>query len=583
MTPAKLCILSVALVVGLTAQTPAPSFTREGLVPAQSLMPNDIVTIYGEHLGSNSGCGQAIPNYGSIYPTRFCATQVTVDGIPAGLLGVMEKQINLQIPREAPTTGDVPVVVIVNGLRSQPVMVAFGKPKVTLSVQGSAYVHMPVWIALKQPLPYDAAYPYSLNPGNLGGGRFEVRFNGVLLKPFDVFDPPGGIAVSGLLNGSIAPAGSPRGRLPLHLQYRFDTAGKYGIRFIGTRREHGSGNVLQQVQVDESDWTEIEILPYSENERIQWIQQQTAKMAASSPGELVGDIIPGLLAEPDQLALGAILPELYNPNELVRRFVAGTLTMFDSALATKELTSLIKDKGPTEELTRMLDQNEAVFEGGHQAFLAAAPGFLNSGSSLVQAGVLQYLEWTQNHDWGKTPEFKAQLSAMVMRAAPALLEGTDSHLQQLLAQVLGSIKTDASRDLLWFMIESGKSERQSRIALTWIGDPRDLPRLAGLLTQSDNADTSLAYSLHRAYGDASLPLLKQAARATSQVGVRVACAEELIHAGQAEGFQFLLQAMDENPSFKPQAMQFLRDYFPEMRGQSEGVLLAFLNTKANPL
>jgi hypothetical protein len=170
----------------------------------------------------------------------MCGTQVTVDGIPAGLLAVLERQINLKIPQEVPAAADAAVVVTVNGVSSQPVMVAFGKPKVILSVEGAAYVHMPVWIALKRPLPYNVAYPYALNPGNFGGGRFEVMHNGIVLKPLEIQDPPGGMAIGGILNGSIAPAGSPPGRLPLHLQYRFDTPGRYEVRFIGTRLDVGS-------------------------------------------------------------------------------------------------------------------------------------------------------------------------------------------------------------------------------------------------------------------------------------------------------------------------------------------------------
>jgi hypothetical protein len=589
MSLARRGFLFAFLAASLSAQTIAPSFTRYGLVPAQSLMPNDLVTIYGEHLAPATGCNQTAPSTPGIYPTQMCGTQVTVDGIPAGLLAVLEKQINLRIPQEVPAAGDAAVVVTVNGVSSQPVMVAFGKPKVMLSVEGPAYVHMPVWIALKRPLPYNVAYPYALNPGNFGGGRFEVRHNGIVLKPLEIQDPPGGMAISGRLNGSIAPAGSPPGRLPLHLQYRFDTPGRYEIRFIGTRLDFGSvpgvhEMQIHQVQVDESDWTEIDLLPYSDAERGNWIQEQIAKMP-SSPGLLVGDAIPGLLAVPDQLALRAILPGLYHSNDLVRRYVAASLTMFDNALVANELTSLTRDKGPTEEIARMLDQKEELFRGGHQALLAAMPGFLNSGLPLQQAGALQYLVWSQNHDWGKTAEFKTRLSAMVLGAAHGILESSDARLQQLLAEALGSIKTDPSRDLLWLMIETGKSEGQSRIALTWIGDLRDLARLAGLLTRTNPADpnamdSSLPYSLHRAYGDASLPLLKQAARDTTQVGMRISCAKELIIAGQVEGFQYLLQAMDERPSFKPEALQFARDHFAELRGQNEGALLAFLKTKA---
>src|SRR3569833_2218249 len=234
----------------------------------------------------------------------------------------------------------------------------------------------------------------------------------------------------------------------------------------------------------------------------------------------------------------------------------------------------------------MLDQTEMLSSRERRTLLAAAPGFLSSGPPEVKAGTLQYLIWGQNHDWGKTAEFRSEFSAMVMDAAPANLEGSDTGLQQLLAEALGSVKTDAARDLLWEMIDSGIAAGQSRIALTWIHDPRDLPRLAALLTETNPAspnsmDTSLAYGLHRGWGDAALPLLKQAARDTTQPGIRISSAEELIIAGEPEGFQYLLQAMGEKPSFKQEGLQFVRDRFPELRGQDEEALLVFLKAKAN--
>jgi hypothetical protein len=300
----------------------------------------------------------------------------------------------------------------------------------------------------------------------------------------------------------------------------------------------------------------------------------------------MGDVIPGLLALPDELSLSAILPELYHPDDQVRRYVAASLAMFDNALLAKALTPLIRDKGPTEEIARLLDGKEDLFLGGHQTFIAALPGFLNSASPVVLAGALQYLIWEQNHDWGKTPEAQNQRSAMVLNVAPSILERGDGRLQQLLAEALGSVKTDASREVLWNMIEIGRSEEQSRIALTWIGNSRDLPRLAALLMRADPADpdgrkrSSLAYSLHRAYGAASLPWLRQAARDTRQIFVRTSCAKELILANQADGFAYLLQAVNEMPSFKTEAVQFLRDRFPDLRSAPEDAVLAFLKSNA---
>lgn len=591
MLSGRFCLLFGAVVVSVCAQTDIPVFTREGILPvwgkrAQSLMPGDLVAIYGRHLAPTGGCAQPPPPSGGPYPTEFCDTQVTVSGIPAGLLAVLENQINLKIPASAPISGEAAIVVTVRGIRSAQVMVPFGKPKVILSLAGPPYVHMPVWIALDRPYPYyDTLYPYSLIPENFGGGSFEVRRGGVMLKPLEIRRDGEPMMMNGLLNGSIARADSPRGRIPVHLQYRFDVPGKYEVRFIGTRLEPDPHRGIRSVQVDESDWTEIEILPYSAAQRRQWIQEQVSKMP-SSPGLLMGDVIPGLLALPDELALSAILPELYHPDDQVRRYVAASLTMFDTALLVKELTPLIREKGPTEEIARLLDGREDLFVGGHQAFVAALPSFLNSASPLVRAGVLQYLVWEQNHDWGNTPEAQNQRSAIVLKAASAILERGDARLQQLLAEALGSIKTDTSRELLWKMIESGKSEEQSRIALTWIGDSRDLPRLAAILMRADPGDpygrenSSLAYSLHHAYGDASLPWLRQAAHDTKQIFVRTSCAKELVLANQPDGFEYLLQSMNEMPSFKAEAVQFMRDRFPDLRNAPEDAVLVFLKSRA---
>jgi hypothetical protein len=520
-------------------------------------MPNDVTALYGR------------------YPTEVCGVQVIVAGVPAQLLAVLKGQINFKVPAEAPTS---PIVVTVRGVSSQPVMVPFGKRKMMLSLAAPAYVHMPVWIDVDSPRLYGISYPYSLDPRNFGGGRFEVRFNGIMLKPFENPQSDGPMTVASLLNGSIAPADSPRGRLPLHLQYRFDVPGKYEIRFIGTRMEPIPGRGIQTVQVDESDWTEIEILPYSDAQREKWIEERISKMP-SSPGMLVGDAIPALLAVPDALALSAILPELYDRDDLVRRFTAASLMMFDSALLVKQLMPLVREKGPTEEIARILDGHEELFDGGHQAFLAVLPPFLDSDSALAQAGALQYLIWEENHDWGKTAEIRKQRTELVLKAAPAIFEHGNANVQQLLAEALGSIKTDASRDLLWKMIEAGKSEEQSRIAVTWIGDERDLPRLAALLTQADAADSSLPYSLHRAYGDAALPFLDGAARDTKQVRVRIACARELILANRVEGYRYLLQAVKESPSTRPGALQFIRDRFPDLRSASEDAVTNFLESK----
>ena len=62
--------------------------------------------------------------------------------------------------------------------------------------------------------------------------------------------------------------------------------------------------------------------------------------------------------------------------------------------------------------------------------------------------------------------------------------------------------------------------------------------------------------------------------------LRQACARELVIAGEPEGFYYLLQAMDEMPSFRREAVQFVRDRFPELRDANEGKVLDFAKTQA---
>ena len=569
MASVRLGYLFAVLAASMWGQGEAPFISREGILPAggpQWLIPDQFVAIYGRNLAPRGGCSEKLEPKAGGYPTDFCDTRVTVNGVPAGLQFVGDSQINIKLPGGIPSAGEVAIVVTARGLSSQAVRVPIGRPKLKLSLVQPAYVRMPVWIAHNVPVPYRDEI---LQPFGMSGGKFEVRRNGVMLKPLEV-PPPRAYAMPGNGGGVMLAADMP---LPLHLQYRFDVVGKYEIRYIGTRMEPDPPRGMRTVVVEESDWTEIEVLPFSEARRREWIRERVRTMP-SSPEQLTGKAIPELLAVPDAAALAAILPQLYHSEQSVRYYVAMSMRVFDAAMVAKQLTPMVREKGLTEEIARLLDENENLFEGGHDAFIAVLPGFLNSPFTLAQAGALQYVVWEPNHDWGKTAEFQARRAALVMSTAPGILERGGAHLHQLLALALGSIKTDASREMLWRMVEAGAAAEQSKIALTWIGDARDLPRLAGSM------DVSLPYSLHHAYGDAALPWLKKAARETNQPVLRQACARELVIAGEPEGFYYLLQAMDEMPSFRREAVQFVRDRFPELRDANEGKVLDFVKTRA---
>ena len=78
----------------------------------------------------------------------------------------------------------------------------------------------------------------------------------------------------------------------------------------------------------ESDWTDIVVEPYSDAERKAWLEGEAAKARSASAGELVGDIIPSLLAWPDEAALSVLLTLVDHPDSLVREFARMSLDFF---------------------------------------------------------------------------------------------------------------------------------------------------------------------------------------------------------------------------------------------------------------
>ena len=304
---------------------PRPHFTREGVTPfgcarPRMLAPGGIPTIYGKGFAT---CAASIPLKGS-YPEEACGVRVTVAGKPAGLIYVGPDQINLKIPANAPDEGMADIQVCVRAACSDPVPVRFSSRKAYLRVQGTAYVRMPVWIEADLPGPHDIFYPYVASPWAFGDYKLEVRREGKLLPPLR---PPS--VLRGVIGGfgTVAPPDSPRSRLPLHLVYRFDQPGVYSVRLTTWKREASI----------ESDWTDIDVKPFSEAQRDAWLQAEAARLPSATPGQLVGDITPSLLAWPDEKALAILLRAVDHPDSLVRESARQSLGAFDPPLLRRTI------------------------------------------------------------------------------------------------------------------------------------------------------------------------------------------------------------------------------------------------------
>ena len=289
--------LAVPALFAQPSQTPAPVYARDSMVPvngnrAKLLAPGMVLELYGQHLAPEPWCGQkAMPP--APYPTDICGVKVMAGAKPAGLMFVGPSQINFKIPADAPAEGPAPIQVCVRGACGAPVVMQFSTHKAFLRLHGAAAVHMPVWVDIEAPAPYEARYPCRNSPWSFGGfDLFEVRRDGKPVSPAPRAAPPNAGEVD-------CQAGAQPSALPLHLLYHFDQPGVYSVRV--------SGPAFQ------SDWTDITVAPETPAARDQWLQTMAEKAKSASPETLIMDVIPSLLAWPDEKALAALLPLLDRP------------------------------------------------------------------------------------------------------------------------------------------------------------------------------------------------------------------------------------------------------------------------------
>jgi len=206
---------------------------------------------------------------------------------------VGDNQINLKIPTDVFPEGMADFQVCVHDVCSSPVTMRFSAHTALLKLEGPAYVHMPVWIDVDAPAPYTVPYPCGYWPWSLGGYEFEVRRNGKPLAPIPTA-PESARKTPGNPDSCEGPM--EPGRLPLHLLYRFDQPGTYSVHFTAKK----SGAILYQ-----SEWTNIEIEPFSQQKRDEWLHSLEAKIDERSKN--LEDVVPSLLAWPDERALALLL------------------------------------------------------------------------------------------------------------------------------------------------------------------------------------------------------------------------------------------------------------------------------------
>jgi len=130
-------------------------------------------------------------------------------------------------------------------------------------------------------------------------------------------------------------------RFPLHLAYRLDSPGVYSIRLTGSQ---GSEVVVQ------SAWIDIEIKACPGSTRNAWLRTMAEKTKSAGARDLIRDIVPSLLAWPDERALAVLLPvystwlrhrRLVNLDLFVVGFLRNSLAAFDDDVLRRVIRASI--------------------------------------------------------------------------------------------------------------------------------------------------------------------------------------------------------------------------------------------------
>ena len=122
-------------------------------------------------------------------------------------------------------------------------------------------------------------------------------------------------------------------------------------------------------------------------------------------------------------------------------------------------------------------------------------------------------------------ESRVRTENALIAAVENVLRTGDGQTGNNYASALGGVHDPRARDLLWDFVNRDVLTEQSLIAITWFRNPADLPRLATLLEAPAKGDemqrtyASLPYAIHRAYGDAAIPLLESAIEGSGHVWV----------------------------------------------------------------
>jgi hypothetical protein len=453
---------------------------------------------------------------------------------------------------------------------------AQGIQKVRISFASPAYVGMPIWLIVESDKPNKIHYPVSATPTDFGCNRVEVQYNGNKLKRVQL--PVSGGGLGGPACGWVSALGSPESRLPLHLQYPITEPGIYLVRYTRFEYQHGQNEVNEQ-----SEWTPLKVGRPASGDVDRWLASELSS-SPTSPGLIVGDFLPSLLASRTRAALHAVLEETYKSDQIVGLYAGNSLPLFDPELVREEMLSVLKSEGPDDFLAYALGSSNESLKPVSEQLAALALANLDSNSPQRVLGAIHSLVLLSDPSFELGTETMHNVSRSLDSSADHVVDQRHEKAAWLLANYFGQKRTAETHRLLWKIADANLAVEQSLICITWFKNASDLPKLTTVTETYDPDDphgyrhASIAEGIG-SYGQVALPYLHHLLQNSRQTWVRTSAAKGLVSMNDPAGFQFFIAMLKDKPFYANEFIGWLKDTFPPLKTADDSQMMAFLEEK----
>jgi hypothetical protein len=425
-----------------------------------------------------------------------------------------------------------------------------------VSLPDLTYIGMPIWMDVQSPTGHAIHYPSSTTPNDFDCYEVEITQNGHLLQPRIGYPPSGR---NGPPCGWLGIEGITTSRLPIHLQYPLTSAGTYMVRF--TRREYRREPPLKIVE--QSDWVPLHLRSAPARMVNVWLTRELA-MLNSPPGQLLGDVLPSLLASHDPRVIKAMIDMSYDGKQnLVAEYAANGLALFDPAEVRARLLPTLRKRGPNNALAWLFSSAGDLALPIALEIVTASFQRLHSPDPVEVEAAVHVLSTFRDPHFRLPNETVARIDLALQEEVDFLISQQNEKAAGWISNFLGSTRPANGQELLWRLIGAGLAREQSLICITWFQEPSELARLTEILKQYDPADphgatqASVVMDMQTQYGVSARPYLRDILASSKQTWVRVAAAKGLVQMDDRAGWEFFLETVKERPFYKAEMVRWL--------------------------